>query len=89
LFKGYQHRDISIANVLYLENAVEKKLLSEELQDAPAELVEIIDKLGIDKMCHGSIIDGELAIILEDYSTSERSLSRSVCCTLDLNSNLI
>jgi hypothetical protein len=65
--------------VLYLEDAVERKSLSEELQDAPAELLEMIDKLGTDKMCHGFIIDGELAVILEDYFTNKHSPSRSVC----------
>jgi hypothetical protein len=71
--------------VLYLKEAVEKKPLSQELKNAPGELLRIIDELGTDKKCHGSVIDGDLAIILKDYFTRERNQSRSVCCILTLN----
>jgi hypothetical protein len=65
--------------VLYIKDATEKKSLSEELKDAPTELLGIIDNLGLDKKCHGSIIDDDLAIVLVDYFKSKRNLSRFIC----------
>jgi hypothetical protein len=66
--------------VLYLKDAVKKKSLGQELETAPIKLLGIIHELGINKKCHGSIIDDDLAIIPEDYFKSKRSSSRSVCC---------
>jgi hypothetical protein len=61
---------------------VEQEFLSEELKEAPTDLLGIIDNdnLGTNKKCHGSIIDSDLAISLEDHFKRERNLSKKFVC---------
>ncbi|EIW80211.1 hypothetical protein CONPUDRAFT_137525 [Coniophora puteana RWD-64-598 SS2] len=80
LRKGYQHRDISIGNMLRCETAQAKASLSEVLaimlrdiniSDSRKALLkklkDLLERLKIDDQCKGFVIDGDLAINLREY----------------------
>lgn len=78
IFGGFQHRDISIGNVLFLEEPKKTKPLLDNLERASPDLRDLIQKLGINDQCHGFIIDGDLAIELKTYfADQQRNGSRS------------
>jgi len=80
LRKGFQHRDISIGNVLLCEDPQTKRPLSqalgglvlnlEELDTRKArleKLITLLQRLKIDDKCRGFVIDGDLAVHLPEY----------------------
>jgi len=86
LRKGFQHRDISIGNVLLSKVAQKKEsvlqkvldLLSPQRRDEIGDrsgtlekLRELLEALEIDDDCKGFVIDGDLSINLSDYDFKE------------------
>ena len=102
--KGYLHRDISIGNLVMMEDAVTTKpfeILKKEstnattveditnaLQDLKvdssanatweSELTAALNDLKITDKCHGFVIDGDMAIKMDDYFNKKHLGSLSV-----------
>ena len=83
--KGYQHRDISIGNVLWHKSAQQKDPVQDTLkEDGSASqyrknLAALVEQCEITELCNGIVIDGDMAIELKSYfdGTKHRG-SRSV-----------
>jgi serine/threonine protein kinase len=80
IYKGYQHRDISIDNILFSEEPSKKQIFDDELRNMPMqdEICKLVEELGMGEECHGCIIDGDLAVKLGDNG-SEDNRCLSVC----------
>ena len=100
--QGYQHRDISIGNILMLDEGVktkafeiinlgkditvdditkkleELKITSHATSEWENRLITTLRELEITDMCHGFVIDGDMAIKIPVYFTQKCGDSRSV-----------
>ena len=102
--KGYLHRDISIGNLVMMEDAVTTeafRIFKKEGLNATVEnitrtfqelkidssntnaawekkLSDTLQDLNITNKCHGFVIDGDMAIKMDDYFNRENSGSRLV-----------
>ena len=82
--RGFQHRDISIGNVLWLKEPRTTTSVFETFQDesAPAEsqiaLEAQLKQSRIKDRCRGFVIDGDMSIELKSYFSEVREGSRSV-----------
>ena len=107
--KGYLHRDISIGNVVMVDDAVTTQafgILKTEGQNVTVEgiaealqalktdssvkatledkLTAALHDLGITDKCLGFVIDGDMAIKMDDYFNKEHPGSLSVRWSLEL-----
>jgi hypothetical protein len=81
IHKGFQHRDISIGNVLFSKKPVDISSAVKDLEglNAPEEMRQLVANLFANDECNGCVIDGDLAIELAKYSfNAEGKLYRSV-----------
>jgi hypothetical protein len=84
--KGFQHRDISIGNVLWLDQPRTTQSVFETFEgdSAPADfevdLKAQLQQSHVKDRCQGFVIDGDMAIELESYFLEDREGSRSVRC---------
>lgn len=77
--KNFQHRDVSIGNVLMVDHPVEcEPFTIKEPNSTQMEILEICEKLGIKDRCHGFVIDGDMAINWTTYFEEEHDGSNSV-----------
>ena len=83
--KGYQHRDISIGNVLWHKYAQQKDPVQDTLkEDGSADqyrkdLAALVEQCEITELCNGAVIDGDMAIEFKSYFDGAEHLgSRSV-----------
>ena len=101
--KGYLHRDISIGNLVMIEDSVttenfrilkkedrmttvenitkslqELKIDSDSKSTWEKKLTATLHDLNITNKCRGFVIDGDMAIKLDDYFNREHPGSRSV-----------
>jgi hypothetical protein len=89
--KGFQHRDISIGNVLWLDKPRITRSVFETFgsNSAPAgyeiSLEAQLEQSRIKDSCQGFVIDGDMAIELESYFLKDHEESRSVRVSLLLS----
>ena len=83
--KGYRHGDISIGNIMMPVKDVKTEAFEfinpgREASHVIWEdrLVTTLRDLGIADMCHGFVIDGDMAIKIPDYFNQKHGDSRSV-----------
>jgi hypothetical protein len=85
IMQGFQHRDISIGNVLWVDHFQETKSVFDSLgarvcvlDGYPTRLETQLKQSGVDNRCNGFVIDGDMAVKLASYFTDEHAGSRSV-----------
>ena len=86
--KGYQHRDISIGNILFLKDGRRTiQPIEETMGDCPSlssnhyrrRLALLVKRYPTFAKCHGYVIDGDMAIELKLHFENKEYLgSRSV-----------
>ena len=83
--KGYQHRDISVGNILWHRFAQRKNSVLEMLrEDSSAsqyrkDLASLVERCEITELCNGFVIDGDMVIEFKPYfDGTEYQNSRSV-----------
>jgi hypothetical protein len=81
--QGFQHRDISIGNVLWLlQDQVSVRHFSGRRQRSSARwrLKMQLKQSDVNEHCRGFVIDGDMAIEFKSYFTEAHEGSRSVRC---------
>ena len=93
--KGYQHRDISVGNILWHRSGQRKNSVLEMLwEDSSAsqyrkDLARLVERCGVTELCNGIVIDGDMAIEFKSYfDGTERRGSRLVCTLFFLSTML-
>jgi hypothetical protein len=79
--RGFHHRDISMGNILRSKNAKLAKSALETFAGDPTETQErLFSQLAqseVKDLCHGFVIDGDLAVELKTYFSKDRKGVRS------------
>jgi hypothetical protein len=89
IMRGFQHRDISVGNVLCVDRFQETMSVFESLAEKDCllhgyqmRLKTQLQQSGVENRCNGFVIDGDMAIKLKSYFMEEHAGSRSVRCSL-------
>ncbi|KAF9068184.1 hypothetical protein BDP27DRAFT_1422217 [Rhodocollybia butyracea] len=70
--KQYQHRDLSIGNVLMVDEAIQSKPFeTSNPNEVQTEILKICGELKIDTQCHGFVIDGDMAVDWRNYFSKD------------------
>lgn len=82
---GFQHRDISIGNVLWFETAQKTQSVFNSFQSRQASpnsnkalLKAELERCGVNDLCYGWVIDGDMSIAFKRYIEDGRQKIRSV-----------
>ncbi|KAJ3994815.1 hypothetical protein F5050DRAFT_416995 [Lentinula boryana] len=76
--KNYQHRDLSIGNVLMADEPIKTERFDiPNPNETQREILELCRELGIDDQCTGFVIDGDMAVTWDSYFTEEHLGTKS------------
>ncbi|KAJ3991403.1 hypothetical protein F5050DRAFT_1197572 [Lentinula boryana] len=76
--KNYQHRDLSIGNVLMVDEPIKTERFDIPTpNETQREILDLCRELGIDDQCTGFVIDGDMAVNWESYFTEEHVGTKS------------
>ncbi|KAJ3725692.1 hypothetical protein DFJ43DRAFT_1157426 [Lentinula guzmanii] len=76
--KNYQHRDLSIGNVLMVDEPIKTERFDiPNPNETQREILDLCRELGIDDQCTGLVIDGDMAVNWESYFTEEHVGTKS------------
>ncbi|KAJ3730942.1 hypothetical protein DFJ43DRAFT_1082134 [Lentinula guzmanii] len=74
----YQHRDLSIGNVLMVDEPMETEpFVIPDPNATQREILELCKKLKINDQCTGFVIDGDMAVTWNSYFTEEHLGTKS------------
>ncbi|KIK64279.1 hypothetical protein GYMLUDRAFT_410597 [Collybiopsis luxurians FD-317 M1] len=77
--KNYQHRDLSIGNVLMVDEPVKSEPFNipNPKNEVQEEILRVCKELKIDDQCTGFVIDGDMAVDWNTYFTEEHVGTKS------------
>ncbi|KAJ3784708.1 hypothetical protein GGU10DRAFT_314422 [Lentinula aff. detonsa] len=76
--KDYQHRDLSIGNVLMVDEPIKTEPFDiPNPNETQREILELCRKLDINDHCTGFVIDGDMAVTWKSYFTEEHVGTKS------------
>ncbi|KAJ3990712.1 hypothetical protein F5050DRAFT_103123, partial [Lentinula boryana] len=76
--KKYQHRDLSIGNVLMVDEPIKTEPFDiPEPDETQREILELCKILNINDQCTGFVIDGDMAVTWNSYFTEEHLGTKS------------
>ncbi|KIK53212.1 hypothetical protein GYMLUDRAFT_207582 [Collybiopsis luxurians FD-317 M1] len=77
--KNYQHRDLSIGNVLMVDEPVKSKPfdIPDPKNQVQEEILRVCKELKIDDQCTGFVIDGDMAVDWNTYFNEEHVGTKS------------
>ncbi|KAJ3979152.1 hypothetical protein F5890DRAFT_1642082 [Lentinula detonsa] len=76
--KNYQHRDLSIGNVLMVDEPIKTERFDiHNPNETQKEILDLCRNLGINDHCTGFVIDGDLAVDWDRHFTEENLATRS------------
>ncbi|KAJ3994816.1 hypothetical protein F5050DRAFT_1809260 [Lentinula boryana] len=76
--KNYQHRDLSIGNVLMVDEPIKTERFDiPNPNETQREILDLCRELGIDDQCTGFVIDGDMAVTWDSYFTEEHVGTKS------------
>ena len=78
--KNYQHRDLSIGNVLMVDEPVKSEPfdIPDPQNEVQEEILCVCKELKIDNQCTGFVIDGDMAVDWNTYFDEEHAGTKSV-----------
>ncbi|KAF9071337.1 hypothetical protein BDP27DRAFT_525929 [Rhodocollybia butyracea] len=88
--KQSQHRDLSIGNILMVDEAIECKPFDIPNPDkVQTGILKVCRELKVDTACNGFVIDGDMAVDWRHYFTKEDTATKSVGTTEFMSDDLL